>query len=302
MPNRPALTEKELARRAERWGFWAIPIGIAAILVTVLLTYWSVRRSEELAVASGALDKPQPHLYLGGVKVEMPLRVFVAAPFPDKSLTIIQLPLDVRNDGNKTTKGIELLVREPAFIAVDNSSLEARVETELPISIAPERHFVTSGNYAYVSFAFPDMHPGQMFQVSEPMIARDSNLHADIKAVSKDGVPVFSTLSMTVGMPIKVSIAGEDLHTTDYDVEVLGVKASNEEEMVSGFVQEITKEKDGYRRGKSFWQYMLARFTPEHHRAVLMYPELEEVKAANGASVYIAKGIRVARDATYTIP
>jgi hypothetical protein len=202
MRERPKLSDKELAQRAERWAFWAIPIGIVAIIVSVLVTYWAVHRSEEMTIASGALDKPQPHLYLGDIKVEKPLRIYVAAPFPERSLTIVQLPLSVRNDGNKTTKGIELLVREPAIIAVDNSSLEAKVESHLPISVAPERHFVTGGNYAYVSFGFPDMHPGQTFEVSEPIIARDSNIRTEVKAVTKDGVPVVATLSMVTGLPV----------------------------------------------------------------------------------------------------
>jgi hypothetical protein len=105
----------------------------------------------------------------------MPLRIWVAAPFPDKSLTIVQLPLVVRNDGDKTTKGIELLVREPAAIAVNNDSIKATVESSLPISAAPERHMMTSGKYAYVSFALPDMHPGQTAEVNEPIVV--TNFH-----------------------------------------------------------------------------------------------------------------------------
>jgi hypothetical protein len=302
MRKRPKLTDTESARRAERWAFWAIPIGIAAIIVSVLVTYWAVHRSEEMTRASGALDKPQPRLYLGDIKVEQPLRVYVAAPFPEKSLTIVQLPLSVRNDGDKTTKGIELLVREPEFIAVDNSSLEAKVESHLPISVAPERHYVTGGKYAYISFAFPDMHPGQTFQVSEPIIARDSNLRTEVNAVTQDGVPVVTTLSMVVGLPVTVSIAGEDLHTVDYELEVLGIKATDEKAMVSAFADEIDREKDDYRKEKGFWRYMLDSLTPVHHRALLIRPDLEIVKADNGVSVYLARGISVAKNASYTMP
>jgi hypothetical protein len=34
------------------------------------------------------------------------------------------------------------------------------------------------------------MHPGQTFEVSEPIIARDSNIRTEVKAVTKDGLPV----------------------------------------------------------------------------------------------------------------
>jgi hypothetical protein len=203
-----------------------------------------VRRSEELTAATGALDKAKPHLYLGGSRIEMPLRVVIAAPFPDNSVTVIQLPLVVRNDGDKTTKGTELLVREPASIAVNNDVVKSSVEASLPVSAAPARYMMSSDKYTYVFFALPDIHPGQTAQINEPVIM-DTTAHGEIKAVSKDGVPFSVAFSLGAGLlPLKVSIAGEDLHTTAYDVELIGIKAGRKEDMVSAFEDEVHKEKE----------------------------------------------------------
>jgi hypothetical protein len=302
MGTQPEPSEKELAKRSERWAYWALIVGIAALVVSVVIAYWTVRRSEELTAATGALDKAKPHLYLGSGKIEMPLRVVIAAPFPDKSVTVIQLPLVVRNDGDKTTKGTELLVREPAGIAVNNDVVKSSVEASLPVSAAPERHMMTSGKYTYVSFALPDMHPEQTAQVNEPVIIMDTTAHGEIKAVSKDGVPFSVAFSLGAGLPIKVSIAGEDLHTNDYDLELVGIKAGRKEDIVSTFEDEVHKEKQSDRNSKSFWRNMVERFSRSPRHALLIYPDLEEVHAEGGTSVYIEKGILDEKDVTYTMP
>jgi hypothetical protein len=302
MRKRSELSDRELAQRSERWAFWAVIVAIVAIVAGVLSTLWAVRRSEQLTAETGALDKARPHLYFASDRVEMPLRICVAAPFTDKSLTIVQLPLVVRNDGDKTTKGVELLVREPAAIAVNNDSIKATVESSVPISAAPERHIMTSGKYAYVSFALPDMHPGQTAEVNEPIVVTDSTVHREFKVMSKDGVPVSVGFSMVYGLPITVSIAGEDLHTADYDLELMGIKANTKEELVAAFKEEVHKEKESYRKTAGFWRYTLDSFSPSPRHAVLITSDLEEVHADGGVTVYIARKILDAKDATYNMP
>jgi hypothetical protein len=120
--------------------------------------------------------------------------------------------------------------------------------------------------------------------------------------MSKDGVPVSAGFSMVYGLPIVVSIAGEDLHTVDYDLELMGMRANTKEELVAAFKEEVHKEKDSYRKTLGFWRYTLDSFSPSPRHAVLITPDLEEVHADGGITVYIARKILDAKDATYNMP
>ena len=53
-----------LAGRSERWAFWTLIAGLAAIIVAAFLAVWTVMRSEDLARRSGAFDRPRPSLYI----------------------------------------------------------------------------------------------------------------------------------------------------------------------------------------------------------------------------------------------
>jgi len=50
--------ELVLAGRSERWAFWTLIAGLAAIIVAAFLAVWTVMRSEDLARRSGAFDRP----------------------------------------------------------------------------------------------------------------------------------------------------------------------------------------------------------------------------------------------------
>jgi hypothetical protein len=293
--------EQAVARRSERWAFWALPLGVLAIVVTVFATAWSVHRSEELAQATGAFDRPRPHLYIRGLRVENHLRICYGAPFGPKDLTVVHLPLAVRNDGEKTMKGIELLIREPAFLAINNEFLEAKTETTLPIEVNAERHFVKSGNYAYVSFSFPDMHPGQAFGVDEPLRANDSRIEDRIEATSKDGVKMSFDVVLVLASEVTVSVASEDLHTVDYGLEIQGIKSKNADELRSSFVRAIETEREKYHSASGFFRYALSWVNPSRQQSELIYPRYETV-LVDGVSVNLGNDIERSETATYTIP
>jgi len=295
------LSEKETARRAELWGLLALPVGIVAIIVSVALAVWTVRRSEELAVASGALDKAKPILYLAGMRVDKTLRVYVAAPFPSKGLTVIELPLEIRNEGDKTYKGAEVIVREPSMVAIDNKFLQSETQSVIPISQAPERHFAKMGRYAYSSFAFPDMHPGQTMGIGEPIIGTDSHIQVEGQATTKDGVPVSYSVAVDISMPIAVSVTGEDLHATEYQIDVVGLKAANEDEANTALLAAIRAEEDSLAEKQSWWQRAVNFVAPLHRRALLISPVFDKQDQPDGGSVYLEKGEPATKVVNYTV-
>ena len=72
----------------------------------------------------------RPHLFVENASVDGPL---IGAQFASRSVTVVPIPVAVSNEGEKTMKAIELTMRLPAFMGIDNDVLKATVESELPI-------------------------------------------------------------------------------------------------------------------------------------------------------------------------
>lgn len=296
-------SESEIVLNAERLGVLALVVGVASIIVSVGIAIWSVRRSETFAQENADRDRPRPTLYVGGIinVAGRPLHVHVGAPFPAGSLTIAQVPLVIRNDGNKTLKGFELLIREPAMISVDNQFLQARMESTLPAAVLPERHFVKSGQYSYVSFSLPDLHPDQRAEIDEPLIVENSRLETRVTALSKDGIPITADFVIKYGFPITVSLAAEDLHTVNYDLTVMGQKAENQEELKSAIAEVARREKVDFISKSGFFRYVVASLHPSQRKVVLLAPKYERIPT-DGHEVDLDNGGAVSASISYTVP
>jgi len=291
-----------LARRSERWAFWTLIAGLAAILVAAFLAEWTVIRSEELARRSGAFDRPRPSLYIENTPIgesSGSLRLFFGARFPGNGLTIVGLPLVVRNDGQRTMKGLQLSVRSPELIAVDNELLTFRADSVIPVNVSPERHFIKLGNFAYSSYALPELHPSQSIRVIEPVRLSDSRIEDRFSAVSKDGAPFTVGLSFLVGFQVTVTIAGEDLHPTDYGLDVIGMRGNSQDELRQSFARVAQQEVRQNRERLGFWRYLPRLLAREERRAVLLYPNAKLVTYSDGRSLEYAEGPVAVTEAIY---
>jgi hypothetical protein len=79
----------------------------------------------------------------------------------------------------------------------------------LPLAKPLERNVKRIGNYSYSSFLLPDLNPGQAFRLDEPIRLENSQITDTFPVTSKDGVTFDVTTSLTYGLPITISVAGE---------------------------------------------------------------------------------------------
>ncbi len=93
--------------------------------------------------------------------MDRPLTIAYGAPFPPKSITVVELLLEIRNEGNKTAKGIQVLVAEPSLLAISNDFVGSSSETVLPENPKVDRHFFKDRTFSCVSFLLPNLNPGQ---------------------------------------------------------------------------------------------------------------------------------------------
>lgn len=288
------LTEKRVTRLSLLAAVLGIPLSIA-------LTAWAIERADELAHATGQFNKARPHVFIENTTVDGPLTLYIGAAFEKKTVTVVPIPVAVRNDGEKTMKSIELTIRVPAFVAIDSDVLEAKVESELPIDQAPKRHFAKIGLYAYSSYSLPDIHPGQTIAVDDLMRLPDSSSTNHFSAQTEDGGTVSGDVLLTVSFPVRVSLAGEDLRSTDYDVDVLGVQSSDKSDLLKKFTGMALRERTEYRRNAGIWKYLFFHLHRTTRHGILVYPGYEEHRGVNGMALEIGTLVP-STVATYQIP
>ena len=198
-------------------------------------------------------------------------------------------------------KAIELTVRVPTILAIDSDFLESRMESKLPIEQAPERHFAKIGPYAYSSYSLPDMHPGQSVGVDDLMRLADSAITDHFSAQTKDGQTVSGDISMTLAFPIRVSLSGEDLRSTDYDFDVIGVKSTDKSDLLRVFTKLAEQERARYRDKVGLWRFLMSYLNPIQRRGILIYPGYQEQAGPDGVALQIGTSVS-STDATYQIP
>ncbi|MGA8086700.1 MAG: hypothetical protein WCA10_05290 [Terracidiphilus sp.] len=295
------LSDKEAARRSERWAFWALPLAGISILIAVVFAVRAEHLQLELARRSGSLEKPNPTLRVGGIKVDQPLTIYYAAPFTKNSLTVVNLPLEVQNEGGKTTKGTQVVIREPKISAIETTDLSATAETTLPVNLNAQRHFASLGNYSYSSFLLPDLNPGQNLGIGEPLVVGNSRQEISGKARMQDGVTVSYSASLEFGYPITISISGEDLKTTDYSLEVIGLQATTEAQMNHALADVIEGQVETSNRERTLWSRIVGYILPDHRRALLLMPKFDKHSQPNGGAVYLPNGLQFNRTVEYDV-
>lgn len=69
------------------------------------------------------------------------------------------------------------------------------------------------------------------------MKLEESVITSQVSARTKDGVSLSGDFFITVGFPLRVSLAGEDLRSTDYDFDVIGVKSTSKSDLLRAFTE-----------------------------------------------------------------
>jgi hypothetical protein len=287
MMGKKNLSNKTIARRSERWGFWALIVAIVVVLSTAYFAIRLERFQTRLAIASGSLDKAIPMLYVGGQKTDWPLTIAYGAPFPQRSDTVVYLPLQIKNDGNKTTKSVEVFITEPAYESVDSEFLTESTQGVLPASVNLKRYFMKDAKFAHISYLIPDLNPDQEMQIDEPIAAEESTRTID-GALTKNGLPILYKQVTYFFLPISVSISGEDLHTSTFRFEIVGVRANSADEL-DKFFDGLIKMRLQEQPAPSLWARITNKIAPIQGRGLLLMPTFDKYTMADGYTEFIGK-------------
>jgi hypothetical protein len=188
---------------------------IAGLLVSPLLTKWTISSRYDIALKSGLFDKPKAEVYFANKKLlpHSETRIVYGANFEDQVPIIASLPLQIVNEGNKTLRNSSITIRYP-----QNKMMLS--EAELPLKGAgildeniQKRTTSELPQFKFASWFIKDLNPKILFGIGESFRLNETTqirTFLDYKTNQWMREEIEYTLSLLV------TVSAEDIEAQDY--------------------------------------------------------------------------------------
>jgi hypothetical protein len=275
--------------RAERIGVIGVWVGLLGGIASTLGFIggiWAVRSSESIANRSGAFDKAQISVLVGGNRLTPGLRanLVYGLPFESKSAAIVDIPIIVVNAGKRAAKGLSLTLRCPTFVTItDDAHGEVVTTGTLPMTRQPERHITPAGNSSYIIWSLPEMNPGVALALDEPVMLKETAIEG--AAQTKDGAMV--GYRVEYALDVMISVSSEDEAVVDYPLMISAWKVANAEAMIREFFRRMQLLARDTRRQNSWWQYFRVALKAQDQPYSLVVPRFERIVDPDDGTVVL---------------
>jgi hypothetical protein len=234
--------------------------GLAVGVVSVILAVLAIHASWDIAKLSGAFDRPDITLGLGGVPAQPgPVAVIYGAPHvgEENSVVIGSLPFTFNNASLKTADNATLTVRYPKFLG--RSALEA-MQFSITGSVAAvdlQRSLTSDGTFDYSSYQAKTLNPGVNITINEPLYVRETQLQTKVPFITKDGVHGTVSVNMRYSIQWLATVSARDVTAANYELDVAATRASSMNNLVSfAEARAIPDEIENLRKKLTFQQYL----------------------------------------------
>jgi hypothetical protein len=284
----------QAARRLNRWaGLLGLVIGIAALGAGIAIGVWSVRTSEEVTRRSGGFDKPKLVVALGSWTLipNRPETLIVGAAFEAKSVTLLQIPLRIANQGSRTAHDVTMLLRLPEGIRVGVADFLTRKISRFDPGLQVNEAREKVGHFEFQSYNLSRINPGSSTEFAEAIVfGKETSLQV---IVPERNIRV----NVSYGFTVDITVQQENGQPQSYSLLISSVKASDERQLEQAVEQDIGRNRDEIRRRASFREYLaeLIGGQTEHLYIALITPE-KKISVADGSVVTAAfLGNRIGR-------
>lgn len=221
-------------------------LGIAGIIIGIFSVYYtqrSIKSNEEIAVKSGAFDKPRPSFGFGNYNITPldidTINVIYGANCTEKSVNFSFLPLNIVNTGAKNAEDVKLVISYPRIsgLALTDSNLGRINET---ITNA-RRTFDTTRSTIEVFYQIQTINPSLELSIDEPFILRKTELNNVIDVPTKNGVIQYQ-YSLTYSNIISLGLLSRDFPAIGKKLAVSCIQESNLDSIVCMHMKSCKKE------------------------------------------------------------
>jgi hypothetical protein len=209
-----------------------------------------------------------------------PERLIVGAAFEAKSVTLLQIPLRIANQGSRTAHDVTMLLSIPEGIRLGVTDFLTRKVSRFDPGLQASEAREKAGRFEFQSYNFSRINPGSGEEINEPIVL--SKETATQVVIPERNISLNVSYSFTVG----ITIQQENDQPQSYSLLISSVNAADESHLEHAVDKDIRLHRDEIRRKASFREYLaeLVSGQTEHLYIVLITPE-RKVPVADGAVV-----------------
>src|SRR5690606_30186483 len=230
---------------------------IIGVFISIFISIWGVKTSENIAEKSGAFDKGKLQLSFGGYFItpdnDINFDVYYGVDFSDTTiLHFATLPFSIHNMGKKTIENANMIIKYPhiANIAVMDTLIKFNaIATE-----AIERKFGTVEPYDQVIFKFNSLNPNYSIEAGELICLQKETIFKDIIPVeTKDSQTINLSTSVKYSYPTMVALTAKDIMTEQYNFVLNYRWETDLNKLIQTIISDKLSEKDKSKLNKQFF-------------------------------------------------
>jgi len=261
-------------------------IGAVFGILATLVAVWAIRSNESIAVRSGAFERGILDVSFMGMPITAHgFDVAVGSPFEANTLTMFNLPVSVRNSGQRSIDDVYIVFR---YWKEHNLALPADVGT-LEGGLGNATRTVShSGPFEDVTYKVDKLNPGVHMNVNDPIPLHETSMTTDVQTRTKDDVPISVALKVDYAFTVGVSVTATDQPALSYPISIRGIEATDLDELTRKVLESL-RQRCTPPQPSSIWQRI---FGPtrviEMQDWILVFPKREKLGGTPEGTVYTA--------------
>jgi hypothetical protein len=258
------------------------------MVITIIISIWSVQENKLVAIQSGAFEEAVPELKIlnytlnPNVKTEL----IFGKPEIENALQLGRLPILINNTGEKSLRNVTVTYRFPIIgnLCLDDESFPFNIEGTY-IKGGVVRTVSTIEPFVYISHFYERINPEQKLLMQEPFRLCQTLIQDTISFPVIDGRFGFN-YKAEYRFEIVITVSADDTKTIDYKIKVGCINADDMEILKKKYVQYVNELSKQQRNGTKFFKYFKSLLFDKKRETVLVYPELKYISEIEGEKLY----------------
>lgn len=242
---------------------------ILGLIAAALFAQWTRSGMYDIALRSGAFDKPEPSLYFGNYKLNpgSVIRIIYGYKFEEERVPIIAImPLHIINNGGKTLEDAAILIRHQQFPFKQFNTIVQ--ETDYQINgDGITRNTRSDGQFGTATWSIKAINPKMLLEIKEPL--RIVDMKKPVVITFREGNKWYH-LSYE-SLKLLITITAKDTQPQDYNISIQSMKSSNKDELEKKYKSKIADRSRKIRESLPYLKYIKLYFSQSKIDDILIY-------------------------------
>jgi hypothetical protein len=234
------MAKKDSFSKLDKFNLGLGIFNVIALIASIIISIWSINKSELIAEKSGAFDKGEVLVGLDNFLFTntSSTEIYYGIKFSDSTMNLAILPFTLNNTGKKTVENVNTIIEYP-----HNSNLaiqDSIYKFEGALSKQLSRKFFRSEPYDQISYDIQTINPNNTSQLPDLFyIPNATQVETTIPVITKDNKPINLKTKYSFSYIINFHLTAKDIISKSYRLLLFSYNISDKDLLI----EEILKEK-----------------------------------------------------------